>query len=323
MQRILLIGALPAIVAVGAVHAAAADNYPRKPIRVLVGLPPGGGVDTVARAIGHGLSERWGQGVIVDNRTGAGGTIVMEVAAQAAPDGYTLYASSVVTVATATPLGKVAFDTRKVYAPVVQMYVQPYVLAAEPSLPVKSVRELIAYAKARPGTLNYASTGIGTASHLGMEFFQSQAGINLVHVPYRGLGPAMIDVIGGQIQLVFGAAIIVTPNVRAGRLRGLATGGINRSLAYPDIPTVAESGLPGFEWGSSYALFAPAATPEEIIARLNREVSSVARLPEVQKKLAGDGVDPAAPNTPEECRAIFAREFARMEKIFRTSGIKL
>ena len=273
-------------------------------------------------AIGQALSERWGQGVIIDNRTGAGGAIAMEVAAQAAPDGYTLLGGSTGTVATATLLQKVPFDTRRVYAPVLQMYTQPYVLAAEPSLPVKSVRELIAYAKARPNALNYASTGIGSASHLGMEFFKSMAVISLVHVPYRGLGPAMVDVISGQIQLVFGAAIIVTPNVRTGRLRALATDGAKRSIAYPEIPTVAESGLPGFEWSNSYALFAPAAVPADIVAKLNREVGAIALLPEVQKKLAGDGVEPAAANTPSECRAIFEREFARLEKFFRTSGIK-
>ena len=305
-----------------AAHAASTGDYPRKSIRVLVGIPPGGGIDTVARAVGQVLSERWSQSVIVDNRTGAGGAIAMEVAAQAAPDGYTLLGGSTGTVATATLLKKVSFDTRRAYAPVVQMYTQPYVLAAEPSLPVKTVRELIAYAKAKPNALNYASTGIGSASHLGMEFFKSMAGIELVHVPYRGLGPAMVDVISGQIQLVFGAAIIVTPNVRTGRLRALATGGAKRSLAYADIPTVAESGLPGFEWSNSYALFAPAAVPAEIVAKLNREIGAIALLPEVQKKLAGDGVEPALPNTPAECRAIFEREFARLEKFFRTSGIK-
>ena len=305
-----------------AAHAASTGDYPRKSIRVLVGIPPGGGIDTVARAIGQVLSERWGQGVIVDNRTGAGGAIAMEVASQAAPDGHTLLGGSTGTVATATLLKKVAFDTRRAYAPIVQMYTQPYVLAAEPSLPLRSVRDLIAYAKAKPNGLNYASTGIGSASHLGMEFFKSMAGIELVHVPYRGLGPAMVDVISGQIQLVFGAAIIVTPNVRTGRLRALATGGTKRSMAYADIPTVAESGLPGFEWSNSYALFAPAAVPDGIVAKLNREISLIALLPEVQKKLAADGVEPAASNTPAECRVMFEREFARLEKFFRTSGIK-
>jgi tripartite-type tricarboxylate transporter receptor subunit TctC len=298
-------------------------NYPRKSIRLLVGIPPGGGIDTVARAVAQSLAERWGQSVLVDNRTGAGGAIAMEVATQAAPDGYTLLAGSVGTVATATPLRKVEFDTRKVYAPVIRMYSQPYVLAAEPSLPVTSVRELIAYAKSRPGTLNYASTGVGSASHLGMEFFKFSAGVDLVHVPYRGLGPAMIDVMSGQIQLLFGAAIVVTPNVRSGNLKALAVGSLQRSPAYPTLPTVAESGLPGFEWGNSYALFAPAATPAAIVSVINRSVGQVVALPEVQKKLAADGVEPVAPNTPAEFRNYFTREIVKFEKFFRDSSIKL
>lgn len=318
--------AVSAVVAVAA-HAAAPvqrpDNYPRKPVRLLVGIPPGGGIDTVARAIAQSLSERWGQSVLVDNRTGAGGAIAMEVAAQAAPDGYTLLAGSVGTVATATQLKKVEFDTRKVYAPVIRMYSQPYVLAAEPSLPVTSVRELIAYAKNRPGALNYASTGIGSASHLGMEFFKFNAGVNLVHVPYRGLGAAMIDVMSGQIQLMLGAAIVVTPNVRSGKLKALAVGGLQRSPAYPALPTVAESGLPGFEWGNSYAIFAPTATTPAIVHAINTAVGQIVGLSEVQKKLAADGVEPVAPNTPAEFRNYFAREVAKFEKFFRESGIKL
>jgi tripartite-type tricarboxylate transporter receptor subunit TctC len=298
-------------------------NYPRKSVRLLVGIPPGGGIDTVARAVAQSLSERWGQSVLVDNRTGAGGAIAMEVAAQAASDGYTLLAGSVGTVATATPLKKVEFDTRKVYAPVIRMYSQPYVLAAEPSLPVTSVRELIAYAKSRPGTLNYASTGVGSASHLGMEFFKFNAGVDLVHVPYRGLGAAMIDVMSGQIQLLFGAAIIVTPNVRSGKLKALAVGSLQRSPAYPTLPTVSESGLPGFEWGNSYAIFAPAATPVATVFAINKAVGEVVGLPEVQKKFAADGVEPVAPNTFVEFRNYFAREIAKFEKFFRESGIKL
>lgn len=298
-------------------------DYPNKPIRILAGIPPGGGVDIVARAVAQKLSERWGQSVLVDNRTGAGGAIAMELAAQAGADGYTLLAGSVGTIASATPLKKVAFDTRKAYAPILQMNSQPYVLAIEPSLPVNSVRELIAYAKNKPGALNYASTGVGSTSHLGMEFFKSVAGVDIVHVPYRGLGPAMIDVISGQIQLLFGAAIIITPNVRSGKLRALAVGSLRRSRAYPELPTISESGLPGFEWGNSYALFAPAGTSPAIVRALNREVGEIVNLPDVQKKLAADGVEPAAPNSPREFTDLFAREVVKVEKFLRTSGIKL
>ena len=297
--------------------------YPNKPIRMLVGIPPGGGIDIVARTIAQSLAERWGQTVLVDNRTGAGGAIAMELATQAAPDGYTLLAGSLSTIASATPLKKVTFDTRKAYAPIIQMNSQPYVLAINPSLPISTVRQLIAYAKRAPGALNYASTGIGSSSHLGMEFFKLAAGIDVVHVPYRGLGAAMVDVISGQIQLLFGAAIIVTPNVRSGKLKALAVGSLQRSPAYPALPTIAESGLPGFEWSNSYALFAPAGTLPAIVLALNREVGAIVHLPEVQKKLAADGVEAVAPNSPAQFSNIFAREVSKFEQFFKASDIRL
>src|SRR5258706_4687180 len=300
-----------------------AQPYPNKPIRMLVGIPPGGGIDTVARVVAQSLSEHWGQSVLVDNRTGAGGAIAMEIAAKSAPDGYTLLAGSVGTVASATPLKKVAFDTRKAYAPIIQMNSQPYVLAINPALPINTVSQLIAHAKRAPGALNYASTGVGSSSHLGMEFFKLAAGVDMVHVPYRGLGAAMIDVISGQIQLMFGAAIIVTPNVRSGKLKALAVGSLQRSPAYPMLPTVSESGLPGFEWSNSYALFAPAGTLPAIVLALNRRVGAIVHLAEVQKKLAADGVESVAPNTPAEFSDYFAQQVAKFEKFFRESGIKL
>ncbi len=224
-------------------------SYPNKPIRMVVGIPPGGGVDTVVRAVAQKLTDRWGRSIIVDNRPGAGGAIAMDLVAQASADGYTLLGGSVNTVASATPLKKVTFDTRKAYAPIVQMNSQPYVLAVNPSLPVNSVKELIAYAKSKPGVLNYASTGIGSASHLGMEFFKSLA--------------------------------------------------------------------------DSYALFAPARTPQAIVSALNHEVGEIVNVPEIQKRLAADGVEPAAPNSPSEFKDLFAKEVDKLEKFLRTSGIKL
>ena len=314
-------------VAAAAAHAATQpqrpDNYPRKPVRLLVGIPPGGGIDTVARVVAQSLSEHWGQSMLVDNRTGAGGAIAMEIAAKSAPDGYTLLAGSVGTIASATPFKKVAFDTRKAYAPIIQMNSQPYVLAINPALPINTVSQLIAHAKRAPGALNYASTGVGSSSHLGMEFFKLAAGVDMVHVPYRGLGAAMIDVISGQIQLMFGAAIIVTPNVRSGKLKALAVGSLQRSPAYPMLPTVSESGLPGFEWVNSYAIFAPAATPMAIVSAINTAVGQVVGLPEVQKKLAADGVESVAPNTPAEFSDYFSQQVAKFVKFFRESGIKL
>ena len=299
------------------------EGYPSRPLRIVVGIPPGGGVDTVARAVAQKLTERWDRTVVVENRTGAGGGIAMEVAAQANPDGHTILAGSVVTVATATLLKKVPFDTRQVYAPIIQTQTQPYVLAIENGLPVSSVKELIAYAKNRPGLLNYASTGTASGSHLGMEFFKLMAGVDLVHVPYRGLGPAMIDLIAGQIQTLMGAAIIVMPNVRTGKLRALAVGSAKRAAAYPEIPTVAESGLPGYEWSNSYAFFAPLATPAPIVALLNREIGEIVHLPDVQKKLAADGVEALPPNSPEQFKAKFAEEYDKLDRFFKTSKLRL
>ncbi len=305
-------------------HAATTNKaYPAQPIRIVVGLPPGEGVDLVARAVGQKLSELWSVPVIIDNRSGAGGAVAMEIVAHGAPDGYTLLAGSMTTIASATPLKKITFDARSGLAPVVQMNSQPYILAASPTLAVTSVSEMIAYAKANPGRMNYASGGVGSTSHVGMELLKSAAGINIVHVPYRGLGLAMTDVISGQIQLMMGAALFISPNIKSGKLKALATGGLRRSAAYPDLPTISESGLPGFEWTNSYALFAPPKTPVAIIAALNREAARIVNLPDVQKKLASDGVEPAAPNTPQQFTAKFQGEVDRLTKFFVSSGIKL
>ena len=300
-----------------------AQSYPARPVRILVGIPPGGGVDVLARAVAYKLSERWGQSVIVDNRTGAGGAIAMELVAQASADGYTLLAGSTGTIATASVLKKVAFDTRRAYAPVIEMNSQPYLLVVGPSLKVNSVKELIAIAKSRPGALNYASTGVGSGSHLGMELFKYMAGVDIVHVPYKGLVAAMIDVTGGQIQLALGAALTLSPFVKNGRIKALATGGSRRSQAYPDLPTVADSGLPGFERSNSYAVFAPAATAPAIVQALNREISRILTLPDVQEKFAADGAEPAMPNTPAQFKDAYSKEVAKWEKFFKATGIKI
>ena len=282
---------------------------------------PGGGIDTVARAIGQALSERWGQGVIVDNRTGAGGAIAMEVAAQAAPDGYTLLGGSTGTVATATLLQKVPFDTRRVYAPVLQMYTQPYVLAAEPSLPVKSVRELIALAKANPGKLNYASAAAGTATHLAAELFKAQAGVDIVRIPYKGTGAALNDLLGGQTQLMFAVAASVVAHARAGRLRALAVTGAKPSAALPELPTVAASGLPGFESVQYSGLLAPAKTPQSIIDALRNETVSALNRSEARERLANLGVEAVA-STPAEFAAKMRSEISVIGKVIRDAGIR-
>lgn len=297
-------------------------GYPSKPVRLVVPNTPGGGIDITARLVSHKLAERWGRSFIVDNRAGAGGTIAMELVARANPDGYTLLIGTGTTMATATVLKKVAFDTRKAYAPIIEMVSQPYLLGISPSLPVTSVKQLIAYAKSRPGALNYASSGIGSGSHLGMELFKYTAGVDIVHVPYKGLAPAMIDVTGGQIQVLLGAAITLTPFVKSGRLKALAVGSLRRSQTYPDLPTVAESGLPGFERSNSYALFTTAGTPSVIVAALNREVSVILNLPDVREKLAANGADAAASHSPAEFKEKYFKEVAVWEKFFKTTGIK-
>jgi tripartite-type tricarboxylate transporter receptor subunit TctC len=296
------------------------DGYPSRPIRLVLGIAPGGGTDIVARAMAQKLTERWGRPVIVDNRPGAAGTIAFDLVAQAAPDGYTHYVGAVGNVATATLLKKVSFDTRKVYTPVVQMTTQPYLLIVIPSVPAKTVKEFIAYAKANPTALNYASSGVGTVSHLGMELFKFQAGIQIVHVPYKGVSVGLVDMIGGQIQSMLGSALTVAYHVKAGRLRPLGVSSLRRSQAWPEVPTIAESGLAGFEASNSHSLFAPVRTPPLIVAALNEEINRIMHTPEMTAKLTADGAEPVPHNTPAEFNSVFLAEFSKWERYFRTAA---
>jgi tripartite-type tricarboxylate transporter receptor subunit TctC len=293
-----------------------ADAYPSRPIRIVLGIAPGGGTDIVARAVGQKLTERWGKSVVVDNRPGASGAIAFDLVAQAAPDGHTLYLGTLSNVVTATLLKTVKFDTRKAYAPVVQMTLQPYLLIVIPSLSAKTVKEFIAYAKANPNTLNYASSGTGTVSHVGMELFKSQAGINIQHVPYKGVSVGLVDMIGGQIQAMLGSALTVSYHVKSGRLRALGVSSLKRSQAWLDVPTIAESGVPGFEASNSHSLFAPAGKPSAIVSALNEAINRIMHTPEMTAKLAADGAEPVPSNTPAEFNAIFLAEFAKWEKYF-------
>ena len=298
----------------------ASPAFPVKPVKIIVGNSPGGANDLLARLIGQKLTEAWGQQVIIENRDGASGVIAMELAARAPADGYTLLLSGS-QMATNTVLGRVPFDIRKAYEQVVELVMQGYVVVVNPSLPVKSVQELIAYAKAKPGALNYGSPGVGSPAHLGIELFCSMTGTRMVHVPYKGNAPAMIDLMSGQIQLLFGASVSVAPHVRSGKLKALAVTTPKRTQANPNLPTVIEAGVPGYQMINSYGFFAPAGTPTAIVNAINRQCNQVISAPDFKARLEADGVEAAPPNTPADYRSSIDRQIADLEKFFKTPGI--
>ncbi len=302
--------------------AQSADAYPKKPVRVIVGNAPGGGTDMVARLVGQRLTERWPHPVIVDNRGGGVGVIAMELAAHAAPDGYTLLLSNI-QMSINTVIKKVPFDIRRVYVPVVQLTSQPYVVAVNPSLPVGSVKDLIGYAKAKPGAIRFGSPGSGSPAHIGIELFSSMAGIDMLHVPYKGNGPAMIDLMSGQIQMLFGTIVSVAPQARAGKLKALAVTSLRRNPALPDLPTVAEAAIPGYELSNSYGFYAPAGTPVAIVATINRECNQIIGNAEFGARLTANGVDAAEPNSPADYKVAVTAEVLRLEKFFATLGLSL
>jgi tripartite-type tricarboxylate transporter receptor subunit TctC len=295
------------------------DGYPRKPVRVLVGSPAGSGSDVMMRAIAVKLTDQWGQSVVVDNRAGATGAISIQLTAQAVPDGYTLATLSAQNVA-AMALKTVTTDIPRELAPVVLMITQPYLLVVTPGLPVGSVKELIAYAKGKP--LVFASSGTGSVVHLGMELFKYMAGVDMTHVPYKGSGQSMVDVMSGRVQLAITNTLTATPLVRNGRLRALAVTSAQRVPAFPDLPTIAEAGVPGYELGSWYGLIAPARTPPALVLLLNREIGQLMNSPEVKGKLSADGAEAAPANTPAQFRNVIVNEVAKWEKVVKALDIK-
>lgn len=301
---------------------ATAQNYPAKPIRLIVPQPPGGGNDTIARMISAKLSVALKQQVAADNRSGAGGLIGADLAAKSPADGYTLLLGNVATLAIIPNLQKkVPYDALKDFAPVSLIASAPLLVVVHPSLPVKSVRELIALAKAKPGQLNYASNGIGSSTHLATEMFKLMTKTDLVHVPYKGLGPATTDLLSGQVQLMFSSAVAMMPHVQAGRLRAIAMTGTKRSPAAPNIPTVAESGVPDYESGSWYGILAPAGTPREIVDLLSREIVTAVRSPDITDRLMAEAVLPVG-STPAEFAAHIQKEYTRIGNVIRSSGAK-
>lgn len=294
---------------------ALAQDYPAKPIRLIVPYPPGGPTDFVGRLIGQKLTEAWGQQVVVENRAGAASAIGTEVAARAAADGYTLLLGTSAGFCINPALGgKLPYDPERDFAPVTLLVINPQILVVHPSLPVRSVRELVALAKRQPGQLNYASVGNASPQHLGMEMLKSMTGINMLHVPYKGTAPAVTDILAGNVSLMFNSMPSVLPQVNAGKLRGIAVGSAKRSPAAPDIPTVAEAGVPGFEYVTWYGMFAPAGTSRDIVGKLNAQVVKILSQPEMSRRLASQGAEPAA-NTPEQLARYRRTEFERWRKL--------
>ncbi len=302
---------------------ASAQTFPTKPIRIVVPFPAGGTTDVLARAVAQKLTESLGQAAVVDNRPGAGGNIGAELVAKSPPDGYTLLMGTVGTHAINPSLyPKMPYDHVKDFAPVILVAGVPNVLVINPSLPVNSVQELIAYAKANPGKLNFASSGNGTSIHLSGELFKTMAGIQMTHVPYKGSAPALQDLVGGQVQLMFDNLPSSLALIKAGKLKALAVTSLTRAAALPDVPTVAESGLPGFEASSWFGLLAPAGTPPPIVVTLNADVAKWLATPEAREKLLAQGAN-AAGGSPADFARHIAAETAKWQKVVRESGAKV
>ncbi len=297
-----------------------AQNYPDRPITLIVPFPPGGSTTIVARIIAEKMSETLGQSIVVDNRGGAGGTIATRAVAKSEPDGYTIVLGYTGTLAIGPTLyGNVGYDPRKDFAPIGRIGTAPNTLVVHPSFNVKSVAELIAYAKANPGKVNFGSAGIGTVSHVCGEYFAAMAGIKLTHIPYKGTGPAIIDLLGGHIPMAFAPVPATHENSKSGALRMLAVTSAERSTLLPDVPTVAESGLKGFEAVLRYGLAAPAGTPRAIIDRLNKELNAALKNDDVRKRLAVEGAEPL-PGTPEQYGIDIDREEAQWAEVIKASG---
>jgi tripartite-type tricarboxylate transporter receptor subunit TctC len=309
-------GALLAALAVSAL----AQGYPARPVRLIVPLAAGGAMDTIARGVGAKLTDRLGQSVVIDNRGGGGGTIGVGLAAAAPPDGYTLIMMSATSVIRPL-LYSATYEILRDLAPVSQVSAQPYLLVAHPSIPAKTLRELVAYAKANPGKLNYPSSGQGSIIQLATELLCVQTGTRMTHVPYKGMGAAYPDLIAGNIQIALASIVSGQPHVRAGRLRGIAVTSARRTNSSPDIPTIAESGVKGYEVTNWYGVLAPAKTPRAIVERLHQLIVKVLDHPDIVKRFAADGAD-AVDSTPQEFAAHIKAETVKWARVIKEAGIK-
>lgn len=311
---------LPALLAALAVMGAAAQEpYPAKPVRLIVPFAPGGGTDIVARVIAQKLTESFGKQVIVDNRAGGGGTVGVETAVRAAPDGYTLVLVSA-SYATNAAIYKLPYDPVRDITPVTQIFDSASIVALHPSVPVTNIRELIGYNKARPGALNYGSAGMGSITHMSTELFDQLAGTRMTHVPYKGTGPAITELLGGQIQLIFGAVSSVMPHIKTARLRGIGVTSIRRTDAAPDLPPIADS-VPGYEAGIWYSAVGPRGLPKSVVQRWQREIDRAIRLPDLKERMAREGFEPVA-GTSAALEALLTREVAKWSAVVKRGNIR-
>lgn len=312
---LLLVALLPAV-------ASAQDSYPARPVRVVVGLAPGGGTDIQARLFAQKLSESMNRTFVVENRPGAGGTIAYALVAKSPPDGYTLLGVTSGYTITPAIYAKLPYDPLKDFAPISLVAQAPFLLVVHPALPVKSVRDLLALARAKPGGLDSASAGLGSSTHMALEMFKALSGVKIAHIPYKGTGPALVDVMAGQVHMLFGNVLSTLGYVKAGRLRALAVTTVARSAVLPELPTITESGLPGYENSTWHGWLAPAGTPPAILSRLNAELVKSAKAPDLQEKLAADGGEGVG-STPEQFSRHLVTEIARWRKVVKEAGVVL
>ncbi len=302
---------------------ACAQEYPRKAIRLIVPFAPGGGNDTVARAIAQSAGASLGQPVVIDNRAGAGGMLGAQLAAKSPPDGYTLFLGGVGSHAVNPNLhARLPYDPVRDFAPITLIASAPSVLVVHPSLPARTLAEFTALAKASPGRINYASNGNGSSAQLAAVLYESMAGVRMVHVPYKGLAPALVDLLAGEVQAMFSSVVAIVPSIKAGRLRALAVTGKRRAAALPEVPTLDESGVPGYEAGSWYGILAPAGTPQAIVAKLHEAIVHALARPEVRERLVSEGAEVIG-STPQAFAAHITAELARMGKLIRDAGIRM
>ena len=324
MKRGWLIAALAATLLVpGAVVAqGAAETYPARPVRVVIGLAPGGGTDLQARLFAQKLSENLGRPFVVENRTGAGGTIAYAQVAKSPPDGYTLMGVTSGYTITPAVYSKLPYDPVKDFAPISLVAQAPFLLLTHPSLPVRSVKDLLALARAKPAMLDCGSAGHGSSTHMAYELFRTMAGVNIAHIPYKGTGPALIDAMAGQVHMLFGNVLSSMTHVKTGKLRALAVTTAKRSIVLPDLPTVSESGVTGYQNSTWFGLLAPAGTPSAVLSKLNAELVKASQSPDIVDRLAPDGGEPVG-STPEQFGRHLALEIARWRKVVKDAGMKV